>query len=298
MRRNQPARFNWWFRKEKTLEEKEADRFRAYMITQFGFLIGIGISFLFWWIHRFWAPDFFHPFKYLLVTEDIFGCLLRNWPLFLYAFVMASIGIFYVKDFLAEEILVKNTITSIGAGVTEELGFRCIFIFTAMCGIWLFNLAWSWLILFLGIGAFIVAFVLFLKAHADKSPKVLWGVIGFVVLGLGLLWLRRFFDNDPLYWFYESVVFPVVNFITFKKFDSIINGPYEILFIAGMISANAKFRDGHKYQGLIGVLNAWIIGFYLMKIMLTQGLVIAIIVHVIYDLEFAGVRYLARKLKG
>jgi hypothetical protein len=68
------------------------------------------------------------------------------------------------------------------------------------------------------------------------------------------------------------------------------------LFIAAAVSVNAKFRDGHKYQGFFGMVNAWVVGFILLYAMLYYGLMTAIVVHAIYDLEFAAIRYIGRKV--
>ena len=39
--------------------------------------------------------------------------------------------------------LALETMTSILARVWEEIGFRCLFIFTAMIGVWFVNLIWG-----------------------------------------------------------------------------------------------------------------------------------------------------------
>ena len=50
-----------------------------------------------------------------------------------------------------------------------------------------------------------------------------------------------------------------------------------------MLYTNAFFRDGHRYQGPIGVLNSWFAGMFLFWIMFTYGLPAAILVHFMYD---------------
>lgn len=60
---------------------------------------------------------------------------------------------------------------------------------------------------------------------------------------------------------------------------------------AAMLSANALFRDGHKYQGPFGWINSWFCGMFFFWIMFTFGLPAAILIHFLYDLLIFGVRY-------
>jgi hypothetical protein len=53
-----------------------------------------------------------------------------------------------------------------------------------------------------------------------------------------------------------------------------------------MLTANGWFRDAHKYGGVLGWANAWIIGFVMMYACLHYGLLLTIVVHALYDLEF------------
>jgi hypothetical protein len=131
------------------------------------------------------------------------------------------------------------------AGILEEIGFRCFFIFTAMIPI---------------------------------------AIIDFLLFGVAT-------------WLYKVIMFPIVNFLTVGLMGGVIYG-FPPLLIAGAISANTAFRDGHKYQSMFGYINSWFIGLYLLCIMFTQGLLIAILIHMIYDLIFDFVRYGARSLKG
>ena len=189
-------------------------------------------------VNIFW-PDFSNPFQYWCLTNNIPFAIVQNWPLLLYALILAVISLKDIKRIEAKEIVfVQDIYKSVMAGVLEEIGYRCLFIFTAMIPI---------------------------------------AIINFVTMGLVM-------------WLYNAIMFPIVNIVTLGLISGTIWG-FPALFIAGAISANATFRDGHKYQGIFGYINAWFVGFYILHIMLTQGLLIAILVHIIYDLIFAFVRY-------
>lgn len=84
-------------------------------------------------------------------------------------------------------------------------------------------------------------------------------------------------------WFYSDWLIPIANWATFYKLsDYLVTIPWFIG--AAIISANASFRDGHKYQGIIGLTNSWFIGMYMFFLMFNYGLVVAIVVHALYDI--------------
>ena len=67
---------------------------------------------------------------------------------------------------------------------------------------------------------------------------------------------------------------------------------------AAVISANAFFRDGHKYQGILGVLNSWFAGMFFFWMMFAHGLWAAMVVHFTYDVvvfTVATLGYSARR---
>ena len=72
--------------------------------------------------------------------------------------------------------------------------------------------------------------------------------------------------------------------------------PPDRLFVIGAIAVNAKFRDSHAYQGLIGMFISWIAGFVFLYAIVAYGLLTAIVIHSIYDLIFDAIRYGFRKL--
>lgn len=57
-----------------------------------------------------------------------------------------------------------------------------------------------------------------------------------------------------------------------------------LLFVGAVMWSNVRFRKGHRYQGLPGMLNSYIFGFYMIYIAFTYGLVYAIIAHFLFDI--------------
>lgn len=93
-------------------------------------------------------------------------------------------------------------------------------------------------------------------------------------------------------WLFLHIIGPVVNFSTLGKLAPILFHELGWFVGASVLAANAKFRDGHKYQGLFGVINSWFIGFFLFWLMFNYGLVACIVVHMLYDLFIDLIRYL------
>lgn len=91
-------------------------------------------------------------------------------------------------------------------------------------------------------------------------------------------------------WLHLNLFGPVVNFLTLGKMEWLIFGMGWAVGAAAL-AANAKFRKEHAYLGIFGLLNSWIIGFFLFWIMFAYGLLTAIIVHFLYDMLIYAVRY-------
>lgn len=86
-------------------------------------------------------------------------------------------------------------------------------------------------------------------------------------------------------WFYTTVLIPIANWASFGLLEpQFYDSGYGWLFAAGIVSANVRFRRGHEYQGLFGVINSWYIGLILFYLMFNYGLWVAIVAHVAYDL--------------
>lgn len=242
-----------------------------------------------------WFPGFF-PYHYFTSWDPRPDDVQKFWPLFAYGGILALIvSVLTARSTrLDQEIFGWDMLTSVLAGIWEELGYRWLFICTAMIGLIFSNWIFS-TVLGIVIGGALALFGLKLLA-GSKLITVVIGVF-FIVFGVGIIWLC--WQTDPIFWLYDHVIIPIVNFVTFGQFQEIFYGSkYPKLFVFGMIAANANFRDGHKYQGLYGMLNSWIIGFVMMWAMLNYGLMCAVWLHVLYDIEIGVVRFAVRKVKA
>lgn len=249
-------------------------------------LLAGGVVFITEWLN----PEFFNfPYFKLNVRWDD---ILRFWPLFLYAAIMAYLSsIKLVSSNHDAKILKWDLITSVMAGLWEELGFRWLFICTSMIVIvvtnWLFG---SFLGTILGIGVVVMGLIVLIAGKSLSRLK------GLVTIALGCLLAWASIGADPMFWIYDHVTVPIASLVTFGQFGNIFySTDYPKLFIFGMVAANARFRDGHKYQGLVGVINAWIVGFIFMGAMINYGIGTAIFIHAFYDIEFGIIHYIFRK---
>lgn len=84
-------------------------------------------------------------------------------------------------------------------------------------------------------------------------------------------------------WLYTEFLVPLANFATLHALDSQLHDPRSWVIGAAIVSAAAKFRNGHKYLGLIGWVNSWFIGMVMFWLVFNYGLLTAIVAHVVYD---------------
>lgn len=109
-------------------------------------------------------------------------------------------------------------------------------------------------------------------------------VVNFILLGFAGFGLVELLHN--------YVMGPVANFFTLGLLSNLLVDPAVWAVGAGLLAANAKFRDGHKYLGFIGLVNSWFIGMFFFYLMFKYGLLAAIVVHFLYDLFIFIVRYI------
>ena len=272
----------------------ELERYqKIFIISQLGNIAFLAVAGLGVWFIEFLRPSFFnYPyFSWNINWGDVF----LFWPLFLYGFVMAALSCLAIfKSNQKNEIFALGVVISVLAGIWEELGFRAVFICYAMIGLLFLNFFLSFGAGLVGVipGIIIIGLgIYFFYESKDVAAAVLVG--GGLFLGwMGLSWG---IGTDPVYWFYRVAVVPLINFVTVGQFESVFYGGHDPFFIFGAIVANAWFREGHKYQGIAGVINSWVFGFVMLYATVTYGLLIAVILHVVYDLEFNFVQYGCRR---
>lgn len=92
-------------------------------------------------------------------------------------------------------------------------------------------------------------------------------------------------------WFHNHVFGPLANFMTLHGLESQLFHSTGWAVGAAMLTTNAFFRDGHRYQGLLGVANSWFAGMFLFWVMFHYGLLPAILIHFLYDFMIDVIRY-------
>jgi hypothetical protein len=187
-------------------------------------------------------------------------------------------------------ILAGGTVISFMAGTLEELSFRWLIFLGAIPGILILNWFWGGIlgVVVLGLCAFL------LTAGVMKATNELIGIMfGLACLvGVILLGAQGGFP-DPVRWLYEWALFPMVDWVTMGYLTEYLYHPHSWAVGAAIIGANAAFRDGHKYQGLLGTINAWFLGMIFFWVVFTYGLFAAMVVHFLYDLAiFATVAFM------
>lgn len=145
----------------------------------------------------------------------------------------------------AEAGYVGGIITSILAGVLEEISFRWLIFLSAIATTKFFN----------------------------------WLLFGFAGWGF-------------LKWLHLTIFGPLANFFTMGFLENQLINPEMWAVGAAMLYANGLFRDGHKYQGLFGLINSWFGGMFFFWMMYTYGLPAAILVHFLYDFGIYTIRYI------
>lgn len=98
-------------------------------------------------------------------------------------------------------------------------------------------------------------------------------------------------------WIHVYIGGPVFNFLTFGHLAEYLVVP-SIWFVgSALLIINGEFRDGHAYQGPIGLLNSWVLGFFFFWLALKFGLPAAIVVHVVYDALLFTIEFIDRKIE-
>lgn len=229
----------------------------CYIISMIASLVLVSICKT---IDHFWGTNIV-PFKMLefwkfdlnLIKNGLYVSLI----IFAWGISLKTLHLCFSKlkpedlEISAEQLLGWGFLSSIFAGVMEEIAFRWLIFFNSIVGVKILN---------------------------------------FVCLG--------FLGWDIIAWIYLHIAGPVANFITFGYLKAFLFHPYGWFVGSALISTNAMFRDGHKYQGPIGFINSWIIGFFLFYIVFNYGLVTAILAHAIYDLLIVGITYIYLKFKN
>ena len=98
-------------------------------------------------------------------------------------------------------------------------------------------------------------------------------------------------------WIHVYIGGPVFNVLTLGYLSDYLVTPSIWYVGSALLIINAKFRDGNAYQGPLGYINSWVLGFFFFWLTLNYGLLSAIVVHFIYDALLYTIEYVDRKIE-
>lgn len=134
-------------------------------------------------------------------------------------------------------------------------------------------------------GIFVKGTIISLFAGITEEIAFRWLLFfgGFLALGLTNWLFFGWLGLGLPELFFTHIWAPLANFTTFGYLEPWLCHESGWLFGGALLSANAFFRDGHKYQGLLGISNSWFLGMFFFYVMFTHGLWAAMFIHFMYD---------------
>jgi len=136
---------------------------------------------------------------------------------------------------------------------------------------------------------FAARFVTSIRAGVFEEILYRWLIfLGSIVIAK----MSNYFLFGFTAWFYLKFVASVANFFTFGALHNILFHEAGWAVGAGMLAANASFRNGHKYLGWFGFANSWFIGIFMFWLLFRYGLLACITIHFLYDALIFFVRYI------
>jgi hypothetical protein len=208
--------------------------------------------------------------------------LTLSWPIFAwgggFTFIMGMFKQMSYKERQthAGHAFLGGLVISAWAGVVEEVCFRWLIFLPAIAT------AMFWNYIFGGWSALILIGMLSLLLGASTKNGFLAFFLAFAVPGFIALVIGGLPPHIPE-WFYLNLMGPFTDWVTFHSLHETLFHPAGFAVGAALVSTNAFFRDGHKYLGIVGVVNSWCLGMFFFYLMLNYGLPAAILVHFAYD---------------
>lgn len=134
-----------------------------------------------------------------------------------------------------------------------------------------------------------------LKAGVFEELAFRWLIFYNVIVGVQItnwLFFKFLFGWGMVEWLFLHFFGPVANFFTMGYLAPYLFSHLGWMVGAAIISCNGKFRDGHAYNGWLGLVISWFMGMYLFYLMFNYGLLAAMVSHFIYDLLIFVVLYI------
>lgn len=117
----------------------------------------------------------------------------------------------------------------------------------------------------------------------------IWEELGyrnlFIFTSMISVWIGAKLTFGLWLWMYKYVSIPVTDLLTAGLMHQIWYGQ-PLLIAAGMVSTASAFAKAHQEKGLgalISFISSFYFGCYMLFVMLTQGLIVAMVLHALYD---------------
>lgn len=248
----------------------------------------------FWPKHVFFSFDPWHPVdgNASALTQS----LIAFWPLACWACLVAVV----IQPLLQRsKVREANSfdawnwalgmLLSLSAGLSEELGHRWLFVLEFTLGYQMGMLAEPIIFWPVALGILLLG-IWSLCGSNFTEPSRRWTVVFIVCVAIGLAGLRLIlwhYDQPCTLteWLFRCSKY-MANWFTLGYLDIVWGSSpkFDPALVAGLLFSNAAFRDGHKYQGALGCINAWFLGNVFLYCTLTHGLLAAIVLHAAYDI--------------
>lgn len=129
---------------------------------------------------------------------------------------------------------------------------------------------------------------IWISAMAGFFEELAWRGFNFLS-AMAIVTLVNWLTFGLSKWLYTELLGPVANWATLGYLEPQLLGGSWVIG-AAILSANADFRNGHRYLGLFGYVNSWFIGMVMFYLVFHYGLLAAIVAHILYDLCIFTVR--------
>jgi len=121
-----------------------------------------------------------------------------------------------------------------------------------------------------------------ISLNAGVFEELIWRGLTFCVA----MFFFKLVSVIPLVnWLFHAVygylVIPLADLTTLHTLHPQLSGNWVVA--AALVSSNASFRNEHVWLGWFGYLNSWFIGMVMFWLVFHQGLLIAMLVHALYD---------------
>ena len=263
-------------------------------VFKFGMLLYVAMLAAGVWVIEQVAPNFFN-YPHWVWTLD-WNNVTKFYPIFIWVSVATFLFSFGSRnDSTAYDgkILRAETFGYMLTGLWEELMFRWALIPYSMLVLVCMNWFWGFGVGYV-VGAIMVIGAFGLIFGSNKSlTNFVAGIILVAMAGV-CFWYGS--AVDPIYFLFGEILIPIANWTTFGMMEPILTDRSAPLFLFGIFAANIAFRNGHKYLGPIGFVNSWYIGMVMIYATVTYGILTAIVLHAVYDIIIAVLKYIMRKM--